>query len=156
MEGLHFQSESEAFKNPTPLLLVATLYVSALHHASGELAALAPAYFQAACGAIAELSIPEGLTRPGMAPFGSLIPPLAAEQKAFQNVLGLILAGLVSEAFVHLTGIWITMGYRLVLDHCPVYIDESANKWRQLFSGLQVIFPRHIHPLQAMLTLRRS
>jgi hypothetical protein len=156
MEGLHFQSESEAFKSPTPLLLVATLYVSALHHPSDELAALAPEYFQATCGAIAELSVPEGLTRPGTASIDSLTPPLAAEQKAFQNVLGLILAGLVSEAFVHLTGIWIAIGYRLVLDHCPVYIDESANKWRQLFSGLQVKSPPRTSLSEVMLTLSRS
>jgi hypothetical protein len=156
MEGLHFQSESEAFKNPTPLLLVATLYVSALHHPSDELAALAPEYFRATCGGIAELSIPEGLTRPGTASIDSLTPPLAVEQKAFQNVLGLILAGLVSEAFVHLTGIWIAIGYRLVLDHCPVYIDEGANKWRQLFSGLQVTSPPRTKLFQVMLTLPRS
>jgi hypothetical protein len=156
MEGLHFQSESEAFKNPTPLLLVATLYVSALHHASDELAALAPAYFQATCGAIAELSVPEGLARPGTASMDSLTPPLAAEQKAFQNVLGLILAGLVSEAFVDLTGIWIAIGYRLVLDHCPVYIDESANKWRQLFSGLQVTCPHYTKLLRKTLIILRS
>lgn len=138
MEGLHFRSESEAFKYPTPLLLVATLYVSALHHTSAELAALAPEYFQATCRAIAELSVPEPLKQSRENSIDGPIPLLTAEQKAFQNVLGLILAGLVSEAFVDLTGIWISIGYRLILDYCPVYIDQSANKWRQLFSGLQV------------------
>ncbi|KAL5115650.1 hypothetical protein ACEQ8H_006449 [Pleosporales sp. CAS-2024a] len=138
MEGLHFQSESEAFKNPTPLLLAATLYVSALHHTSAELAALAPEYFEATCSAISELSIPEFVKRPTTSSVEEIVPPLTPEQKAFQNILGLILAGLVSEAFVELTGIWISVGYRLILDYCPVYIDQSANKWRQLFSGLQV------------------
>jgi hypothetical protein len=150
MEGLHFQSESEAFKNPTPLLLVATLYVSALHHTSAELAALAPEYFRAACSAIMELSVPESLAQSSTSSPGGSVPLLTAEQKAFQNVLGLILAGLVSEAFVDMTGIWISIGYRLILDHCPVYIDQSANKWRQLFSGLQVF--RHSHAYLTLLT----
>jgi hypothetical protein len=145
MESLHFQSESEAFKSPTPLLLVATLYVSALHHVSTELAALAPEYFQATCNAIADLSVPVSLTlfQTNSIDASTLLPTV--EQRAFQNVLGLILAGLVSEAFIDLTGIWISIGYRLILDHCPVYIDQSANKWRQLFSGLQV-WQSPLHP----------
>ncbi|KAH3951409.1 hypothetical protein HBI56_079290 [Parastagonospora nodorum] len=164
MEGLHFQSESEAFKNPTPLLLVATLYVSALHHTSAELAALAPEYFRAACSAIMELSVPESLAQSSTYSPGGSVPLLTVEQKAFQNVLGLILAGLVSEAFVDMTGIWISIGYRLILDHCPVYIDQSANKWRQLFSGLQIIDLEHaslhlsctIVPIQAPLPSLRQ
>lgn len=58
--------------------------------------------------------------------------------RCFQNVLGLILAGLTSEALISLTGVWIAIGYRLILDHCPVHTTQRANKWRQLFSGLQV------------------
>lgn len=142
MEGLHFQSEREASKNPTPLLLAAILYVSALHHTSVDLAGSAPEYFRATCSAIAELSIPLSLKRSGIVtPVDPSRTPPTAEQIGYQNVLGLILAGLISEAFIDLTGIWISIGYRLVLDHCPVWIDESSGKWRQLFSGLQV-FPR--------------
>ncbi|KAF2707307.1 hypothetical protein K504DRAFT_483431 [Pleomassaria siparia CBS 279.74] len=143
MEGLHFQSEREAAKDPTPLLLAAILYVSALHHTSEELAALAPEYLRATCSAIAELSIPSALKRSGLMPMDETTKPPTAEQIAFQNVLGLILAGLISEAFIDLTGIWISVGYRLTLDHCPVYIDERATKWRQLFSGLQIIDLEH-------------
>lgn len=140
MEGLHFQSEREASKNPTPLLLASILYVSALHHTSADLAALAPEYFRATCSAIAELSIPIALKRSGLKePHDIHAVPPTAEQNAFQNVLGLILAGLISEAFIDLTGIWISIGYRLTLDHCPVWIDETSAKWRQLFSGLQVL-----------------
>jgi len=139
MEGLHFQSERETVKNPTPLLLAAILYVSSLHHSSQELADLSPEYFRATCSAIAELSIPVALKRPGLeVPRDATVIPQTDEQNAFQNVLGLILAGLVSEAFIDLTGIWISIGYRLTLDHCPVWIDERSSKWRQLFSGLQV------------------
>lgn len=138
MEGLHFQSEREASRNPTPVLLAAILYVSALHHTSEDLAALAPEYFRATCCAISGLSIPEIFknTTTVSSDATSICP--TPEQTAFQNVLGLILAGLISEAFVDLTGIWISIGYRLLLDYCPVYVDHSANRWRQLFSGLQV------------------
>jgi hypothetical protein len=139
METLHFQSETEAFKNPTPLLLAAILYVSALHHNSADLVALAPSYFRATCRAIAELSVPGTLQRITDKTNDSLTAQsLTADQAAFQNVLGLILAGLISEALVDLTGVWISVGYRLILDHCPVFIDRSVSKWRQLFSGLQV------------------
>lgn len=138
MEGLHFQSESEASKNPTPLLLAAILYVSALHHTSEELAAYAPDYFKATCSAIAELSVPETLRRSTISTLDDMLTAPTVEQNAYQNVLGLILAGLISEAFIDVTGIWISIGYRLILDHCPVYVDQTVSKWRQLFSGLQV------------------
>jgi hypothetical protein len=139
MEGLHFQSERESSKNPTPLLLAAILYVSALHHTSEEFTTLAPEYFRATCSAIAELSIPVALKQSALrvAADTNTIPP-TPEENAFQNVLGLILAGLISEAFIDLTGIWISIGYRITLDYCPTWIDERSSKWRQLFSGLQV------------------
>ena len=117
MEGLHFQSKREAARNPTPLLLAAILYVSALHHTSEELAGLAPEYFRATCSAIAELSIPPGLKRPDTVAPDDTTTSSTAEQSAYQNVLGLILAGLISEAFIDLTGIWISIGYRLILDY---------------------------------------
>jgi len=163
MEGLHFQSKREAARNPTPLLLAAILYVSALHHTSEELAALTPEYFRATCSVIAELSIPPGLKRSDTVATDDTISS-TAEQNAYQNVLGLILAGLTSEAFIDLTGIWISIGYRLILDHCPVYIDERASKWRQLLSGLQIVDLEHaslhlyctVVPLKApLLSLRR-
>ncbi|KAH8595745.1 hypothetical protein B0O99DRAFT_153855 [Bisporella sp. PMI_857] len=144
MEGLHFQSERDTSEHPTPLLLAAILYVSALHHTSDKLAALAPHYFRATCSAIAELSIPSFLkTSELRVSFDKNNTPASAEQIAFQNVLGLILAGLISEAFIDLTGIWISIGYRLCLDYCPVWVDERSSKWRQLFSGLQIIDLEH-------------
>lgn len=138
MEGLHFQSEREAARNPTPVLLAAILHVSALHHTSEDLAALAPEYFRATCRAISEMSIPEGFKSTSTVSLDATNTCPTPEQTAFQNVLGLILASLISEAFVDLTGIWISIGYRILLDHCPVYVDHNAKRWRQLFSGLQV------------------
>ncbi|KAH7380214.1 hypothetical protein DE146DRAFT_288085 [Phaeosphaeria sp. MPI-PUGE-AT-0046c] len=144
MESLHFQSEKQTLSNPTPLLLVAILYVSALLHSSRSLTALAPSYFHVLCKAIAELSIPEAL-HPPLRVRQDQNPSLSlnVQQDAFQNVLGLILAGLTSEALISLTGIWISIGYRLVLDHCPVYTNPAANRWRQLFAGLQIIDLEH-------------
>ncbi len=139
MPGLHFLSKKKTSSTPTPLLLAAILYVSALHSPSPEFAALAPGYFVATCCAISELAVPiQAARRPEQQDSNSETTKLNAEQKAFQNVLGLILAGLISEAFIETTGLWITMGYRLTLDHCPVHIDERSHEWRGLFSGLQV------------------
>jgi hypothetical protein len=142
MPGLHFLSKKKTSSTPTPLLLAAILYVSALHHASPDFAALSPAYFIATCSAIAELALPPQITsQKDQDTPDNLSSKLNNEQRAFQNVLGLILAGLISEAFIETTGLWISMGYRLTLDHCPVCIDERSHEWRGLFSGLQVNMP---------------
>ncbi|TVY80419.1 hypothetical protein LSUE1_G003275 [Lachnellula suecica] len=142
--GLHFLSKKKTSSTPTPLLLAAILYVSALHHASREFAALSPAYFVATCSAISELALPPQVSSRGSPNTpGDASSKLNEEQRAFQNVLGLILAGLISEAFIETTGLWISMGYRLTLDHCPVLIDERSHEWRGLFSGLQIIDLEH-------------
>lgn len=138
MESLHFQSEKETFSSPTPLLLAAILYVSALHNGSADVTTLAPRYFHVLCKAIAELSIPDAL-HPSVCGEGDqhALPSRDVEQDAFQNVLGLILAGLTSEALIKLTAIWISFECRLVLNHYPVHINSTASRWRQLLSGLQ-------------------
>jgi hypothetical protein len=139
MPGLHFLSKKKTSSTPTPLLLAAILYVSALHHTSPAFASLAPDYFIATCNAIAELTVPmQAISKVNQVCPATSMTKLSDEQKALHNVLGLILAGLISEAFIETTGIWISMGYRLTLDHCPVQIDERSNEWRGLFSGLQV------------------
>jgi hypothetical protein len=139
MPGLHFLSKKKTSSTPTPLLLAAILYVSALHHSSPDFATLAPDYFVVTCSAISELAVPvQAAQRAESSPTNTENAKLSEEQKAFQNVLGLILAGLISEAFIETTGLWISMGYRLTLDFCPVHIDERSHEWRGLFSGLQV------------------
>ncbi|KAK0109638.1 hypothetical protein ONS95_002319 [Cadophora gregata] len=144
MPGLHFLSKKKTSSTPTPLLLAAILYVSALHSPSPEFAALAPGFFVATCCAISELAVPiQAAPRAEQHDTNSEAAKLNTEQNAFQNVLGLILAGLISEAFIETTGLWISMGYRLTLDHCPVHIDERSHEWRGLFSGLQIIDLEH-------------
>ena len=142
MPGLHFLSDNEAFSSPSPLLLGAILYVAALHHPSAKLAALAPDYFIALCRAIAYLSVPATLI--DMAENSACDNLETAEtakrkeKKAFEDVLGIIIAGLVSEAFIEVTGVWISVAYRLLLDNCPSQTNQKSRKWRGLFSGLQV------------------
>ncbi|CZT47571.1 uncharacterized protein RSE6_08147 [Rhynchosporium secalis] len=144
MPGLHFLSKKKTSSTPTPLLLAAILYVSALHSPSPDFAALAPGFFVATCCAISELAVPiQAAPRVDQPDNNCDAPKISTEQKAFQNVLGLILAGLISEAFIETTGLWIAMGYRLTLDHCPVHIDEESYEWRGLFSGLQIIDLEH-------------
>lgn len=131
MPGLHFLPTKQTFSSPTPLLLASMLYVSSLRHPSPQLANLCSEYFKIMCEAISLLSIPQ---------------PETAEQKsssdleenAFQDVLGIILAGLLCEASAKTTGIWISIGYRLVLESCPREFDVRAREWQMLFSGLQV------------------
>lgn len=97
---------------------------------------MTPHYFAVLCNAIAQLSIP-----------GSEIsqPPEnsdAAEEWAFQSVLGIVLAGLLTEANVRETGIWISIAYRLILEHCPPCVDGSR-EWKKLFSGVQIVDLEH-------------
>lgn len=135
MPGLHFLPSKQTFSAPTPLLLASMLYVSSLRHSITELAALSPEYFTVMCGAIAELCIPHYETNDTANPSASTL-----EENAFQDVLGIILAGLTCEASTKTTGIWISIGYRLVLESCPKEVDERSREWQMLFSGLQVGF----------------
>ena len=139
---LHFLKDQNAFSSPSPLLLASVLYISALHSPSTELASLAGGYLVAICSAIAELVIPSPLPtllnwssarlrRHGHSGSGE-------EQCVFQDILGLIMASLCSEAFVETTDKWIAIAYRLLLDHCPTGADNATQDWPGLFSGIQV------------------
>ena len=90
-----------------------------------EIAALAPQYSIVLCHAIAQLSIPD--SEMGKIPQDSH----EAEEWAFQAILGLLLAGLLSEARVRETGIWISIAYRLILEHCQPSIEERSREWEE-------------------------
>ena len=124
MPGLHFLPTKQTFSAPTPLLLASMLYVSSLRHSSRELAALSSDNFKVMCGAIAELSIPQPA-----ADANSNVSVFVLEESAFQDVLGIILAGRACEASTKTTGMWISIGYRLVLESCPRGIDERSREW---------------------------
>ncbi|KAL2869644.1 uncharacterized protein BJX67DRAFT_370833 [Aspergillus lucknowensis] len=133
MPGLHFMPRKQIFSAPHPLLLSSILYCSSVR-GPPDVADLAPHYFTVLCSAISQLCIP-----------GSEIgkAPEDTEEWAFQTVLGIILAGLLTEATVRETGIWISIAYRLILEHCPAHVDDTSRKWRKLFSGVQIIDLEH-------------
>lgn len=66
------------------------------------------------------------------------LSPQSKREKAFHDILGLIMASLSCEAYVGATGSWIAMAYRIWLDHCPAEMNSTTKDWRGLFSGLQV------------------
>lgn len=123
----------QTFSAPHPILLVSILYCSSVR-GPPDVAELAPHYFTVLCNAIAQLCIPN--SEMGRTPDDT-------EEWAFQTVLGIILAGLLNEATVRETGIWISIAYRLILEHFPAHIDKSSRKWRKLFSGVQIIDLEH-------------
>ncbi|KIM92782.1 hypothetical protein OIDMADRAFT_139064, partial [Oidiodendron maius Zn] len=137
MPGLHFLPTKQTFSAPNPLLLASMLYVSSLRHSEAEMAELSSEYFMVMCEAIAQLTLPQ----PDEAT--AKIPASAQEENAFQDVLGIILAGLTCEASAKSTGIWISIGYRLVLESCPREADVRSREWQRLFSGLQIIDLEH-------------
>lgn len=100
-------------------------------------------YFAATCSAIAELVTP-CLKRSHVDLADSSTDEDSSDSlkiqkdKAFHNILGLIMASLSSEAYIDATGSWIAIAYRLWLDHCPSDMDASISDWRGLFCGLQV------------------
>ncbi|KAF6835736.1 C6 finger domain-containing protein [Colletotrichum musicola] len=136
MPGLHFLPTKQTFSSPRPLMLASMLYCSSIRGLP-EVAVLAPDYFTVLCGAIAQLCVPQ--SEIGRAPED----PESAEEWAFQSVLGVILAGLLREAVVKETGLWISLAYRLILEHCPSSVDERSREWRRLFSGLQIVDLEH-------------
>lgn len=137
MPGLHFLPSKQTFSAPRPVLLASILYCSCAR-GPPDLAELAPAYFTVLCHAIAQLSIPG--SEIGRPPGGSAE---AAEEWAFQTVLGIILGGLMTEGSVRETGLWIAIAYRLILEHCPPRLDARSREWRRLFSGVQIVDLEH-------------
>ncbi|KAE8554298.1 hypothetical protein EYB25_002836 [Talaromyces marneffei] len=133
MPGLHFMPRRQTFSAPQPILLASILYCSSMR-GPPDMADLAPHYFAILCNAIAQLCIPS--SQIGQTPVDS-------EEWAFQTVLGIVIAGLLTEATVRETGIWISIAYRLILEHCPAHIDETSREWRKLFSGVQIIDLEH-------------
>ncbi|WDK12789.1 hypothetical protein CGRA01v4_04070 [Colletotrichum graminicola] len=136
MPGLHFLPTKQTFSSPRPLMLASMLYCSSIR-GSPDVAVLAPDYFTVLCSAISQLCIPQ--SEVGQPPDEKT----SAEEWAFQTVLGIILAGLLREAVVKETGVWISLAYRLILEHCPSHTDERSREWRRLFAGLQIVDLEH-------------
>lgn len=136
MPKLHFLPNQQNLSYPHPLLLASVLYCSSIR-GPREYADLAPGYFSILCSAIAQLGTPHS-------EMSIAFDDSPATQKdAFQAVLGLVLAALLSEGNVRQTGLWISIAYNLVLDHCPPQIDEKSYDWNEIFKGLQIVDLEH-------------
>lgn len=133
MPGLHFMPRRQTFSTPQPILVASILHCSSMR-GPPDTADLAPYYFAVLCNAIAQLCIPNSMISQ---------PPADSEEWAFQTVLGIVIAGLLTEATVRETGIWISIAYRLILEHCPAHVEETSREWRKLFSGVQIIDLEH-------------
>ncbi|KAI7281359.1 hypothetical protein KC345_g4183 [Hortaea werneckii] len=68
---------------------------------------------------------------------------VAHEGWGFQIVLGIVLAALLSEGQARHTGLWLSVAYRLVLEHCPPKLTNNTRQWQQLFTGLQILDLEH-------------
>lgn len=131
MLGLHFLPSKQTFSSPTPLLLASMLYCSSTR-GPNDVAIIASDYFTVLCNAIAQICMPSSAIGQGSG------DPARVEEWAFQTILGIILAGLLREGISRETGIWISIAYRLILEHCPPIMDERSLEWQRLFTGLQV------------------
>ncbi|KAH7007230.1 hypothetical protein EDB80DRAFT_456041 [Ilyonectria destructans] len=136
MLGLHFLPSKQTFSSPTPLLLASMLYCSSIR-GSQDVIMLAPEYFTVLCNSIAQLCMPASAIGQDAK------NPARAEEWAFQTILGIILSGLLREGISKETGIWISVAYRLILEHCPPIMDERSLEWQRLFTGLQIVDLEH-------------
>ncbi|KAH6616250.1 fungal transcriptional regulatory protein [Boeremia exigua] len=136
MPGLHFLPDKQKYSAPCPLLLAAILYCSSVRGTREE-AELAPHYFTVLCSAISQLTIPQSSI--GTVPED----PSQVEEWAFQTVLGLILGGLLAEASIRETGVWISIAYRFVLEYFPPFRNDRRHDWRKLFNGVQIADLEH-------------
>lgn len=141
MPGLHFLGSGQvSFIRPSPLLINAILYVAAAHSTTPELAKHQPVYFAAFCRVIGTLLIPEapGAAAPDEEPFSDDDP-----LPEFDNVLAIILVGLLAVGWVDTVGTWVSIAYRLLLDGMAAAKERGKRQveWRGLWEGLRV---RHI------------
>ncbi|CAK7199393.1 hypothetical protein SEUCBS139899_002072 [Sporothrix eucalyptigena] len=149
MPGLHFMPRKQIFSAPQPLLLASILYCSSVRGPTETATELAPHYFSILCHTISQLLVPESSVSSSIG--------TSAEEWAFQTVLGIVLASLLTEASNRVVGLWISVAYRLILEHCPTdgpdgpsglpggteHADDGAREWRKLFSGVQIIDLEH-------------
>lgn len=133
MPGLHFFSGQVSFVHPTPLLAVAILYVGAAHIPSADLARHQPVYFKAFTRAVGTLAVPDCPIR-GTCILGE-DGPVSAK---FDDVLAIILVGLLAVGWVDTLGMWVNTAYRLLLDGTAEERGRRQSEWRGLWEGLRV------------------
>lgn len=135
MPGLHFFSGQVSFVHPTPLLAVAILYVGAAHIPSADLARHQPVYFKAFTRAVATLAVPDCPIRGT-----STLEEDGPVSAKFDDVLAIILVGLLAVGWVDTLGMWVNTAYRLLLDGTAEERGRRQSEWRGLWEGLRVSF----------------
>ncbi|KAK8869445.1 hypothetical protein IAR55_000009 [Kwoniella newhampshirensis] len=141
MPGLHFFSGQVSFTHPTPLLAVSILYVAAAHYPSADLASFQPIYFRAFARAVGSLSIPDLGRASGDIPI--TYNHDGASSDKFDDVLGIILVGLLAIGWVDTVGMWVHVGYRLLLDGMALERGKRLEEWKGLWEGLRTIELEH-------------
>ncbi|RMY77269.1 hypothetical protein D0862_13589 [Hortaea werneckii] len=136
MPGLHFLPQKQVFTAPTPLLLASMLYCSA-SRGPACVAQYAPTYHASLCREISCLMVPSNVVDASSNSFEM------SEEWGFQVVLGIVLAALLSEGQTRHTGLWLSVAYRLLLEHCPPRLTNNTRQWQQLFTGLQILDLEH-------------
>jgi hypothetical protein len=101
-----------------------------MQHPLAEYARMSAFYRHAAVHAIAELVKPQAS------------PERYNDMEDLHNVLGIIITGLMSEAWVSETGAWIAIAYHLILNASAsshrIEGKVKAEEWRGLYEGLRV------------------
>lgn len=127
MPALHFATQRLFVDIPTPLLLAAILYAASMQHTLAEYARLSPFYRRLAARAIGDLAIPQE---------GSSVEN--TEDEDLHDTLGIIIMGLMCEAWVNTTGVWISMAYQRILARAPNSRGTRPVEWKSLYEGLRV------------------
>lgn len=127
MPALHFVTQRLFGDVPTPILLAAVCYAASMQHTLAEYARLSPFYRHLAARAIADLAVPQE---------GGYFEN--SEDEDLHDTLGIIIMGLMCEAWVNTTGVWISMAYQRILARAPNSRGIRAAEWRSLYEGLRV------------------
>lgn len=127
MPSFHFSTQRVFLDRPTPLLLAAILYASATQHPMTHFARHGPFYQNVVARAIAELCIP----KQEAAAFRNQV-------EEYHNALGVVIAGLMCNASVATTGLWISMAYQMIVHGSEAGSGVKSSEWRGLYEGLRV------------------
>ena len=130
LPDLHFLTNTTAFDKPTPILVSAMLYLTAINEADPT-----------AC--------PVGAGKQYLTTFRKQVGDLVANGHTvfagmdladclFKDILGIILVGLLAIGWIESVDTWISVGHRLLLRGSSLSSGEPHPDWRSLWEGLRV------------------
>lgn len=135
MPCLHFVTGQISVSEPTPILVVAILYLSAGRYPDADCSKYQDVYFQAFVKMMELVVEPrDRFAIPGKSP----------GQQYFDDVLGIILFVLVVMGWIDSAGAWISIGYRLLLDGIKSDMPHRQNEWRGLWDGIRESCVTHL------------